>query len=416
MTKKILTTTALVAAIITSGVGQASADIGDAIAGGIIGGVIVGAIQRDRQRTRVVSGATSAARQLARDVQTALNHFYFHVGTPDGVMGRQSRAGVSQYQGYMGFPITGELAEFERQVLITAYQRAIYGGPQVTQVSQSHQDGLRGLLPLVRDEMLGVAPRTDTLAAAPAAPLVPAPETTSAGLPNLFGATPVQVSLASHCNRVSLISNANGGLTDINTMSDPVFTLNEQFCLARGHAIAEGEAILAQYPGISPQAVAEQCAGLSASLQSSIAAMSLQARDVVLAGVTQSVLNSGMSAADLATNARICLSNGYASDSLPVAIGSALILVALGETAYGELPAHHLMQGIGAAQRRDLASEWFTASVPAAGASLTTVGFQPGPAARGSLILAAVDGVNGVAAPVAPQPLVPQPVIPAASK
>lgn len=414
MTKKILTTTALVAAIITSGVGQASADIGDAIAGGIIGGVIVGAIQRDRQRTRTVAPVvSSAARQLARDVQTALNHFYFNVGAPDGVLGAQSRAGISQYQGYMGFPITGELAEFERQVLITAYQRAIYGGPQVTQVAQSHQDGLRGLLPTVRDEMLGVAPQGQTLVAAP---LAPQPEVTNGAMPNLVGASPVLVSLASHCNRVSLVSSANGGLTDASTMTDPMFTLNEQFCLARGHAIAEGEAILAQYPALTPQAVTDQCAVLGNSLQASIAALSLQARDVVLAGVTQSVLTSGMSAADLATNARICLSNGYASDALPVAIGSALILVALGETAYGELPAHHLMQGIGAAQRRDLASEWFTASVPAAGAALTTVGFQPGPAARGALILAAVDGVNGVAAPVILQPLVPQPVVPAASK
>lgn len=244
-------------------------------------------------------------------------------------------------------------------------------------------------------------------------PAAPAGGATVAAMPNFLGggAAPTPVSLASHCNRVSLITSSNGGLTDINTMTDPVFTLNEQFCLARGYAIAEGEAILAQYPGVAPQAVAEQCGVLATSMQANIAALSLQSRDVVVAGVTQFVLTSGMSAADLATNARICLSSGYASDTLPVALGSALILAALGEAGYGELPAHHLMQGIGAAQRRDLASEWFTASVPAAGAAITTVGFQPGPAARNGLILAAVAGISGARTPsvTATTPLVVQP-------
>lgn len=241
---------------------------------------------------------------------------------------------------------------------------------------------------------------------ASAQPLVQNPAAPPAGavvaaVPNLLGggAAPAQVSLASHCNRVSLVTSSNGGLTDINTMTDPVFTLNEQFCLARGYAIAEGEAILAQYPSVTPQAVAEQCGVLATSMQANISALSLQSRDVVLAGVTQFVLTSGMNAADLATNARICLSSGYSTDNLPVAVGSALILTALGEVGYGELPAHHLMQGIGAAQRRDLASEWFTTSVPAAGAAVTTVGFQPGPSARNGLILAAVAGVNGASVP-----------------
>ena len=93
-----------------------------------------------------------------------------------------------------------------------------------------------------------------------------------------------------------------------------------------------------------------------------------------------------------------------------MAIGSALILTALGETAYGELPAHHLMQGIGAPQRPDLAAEWFRASVPGPGAATMSVSFQPGPATRNALILAAVDHVAGPApgaVPTAPQPAMP---------
>ncbi|MCB1390222.1 MAG: peptidoglycan-binding protein [Rhodobacteraceae bacterium] len=522
MSSKIFVSTVLSAALITGSVGEASADIGDAIAGGIIGGIIVGGIQSSR-RTRTVV-IDSGARQLARDIQTALNHFYFNVGTPDGVLGRQSRAGISQYQAYLGFPVTGTLTEFERQILISAYQRALVGGPEVTRVSQRHRDGLRGLLEVVRDEMAGGGVRTRTAGAyglppevadavdeiaassdpsaeqlvqrsgfiqlsdlngdgrtdyiidtsvtgsafwcnaqactvqvfvstpdgysrndfqtndstpaafnclrsscqlngnapvsvaaqggtAPAGPLAPpvaaaqplvqnpgaGPATTTAGaggMPNFLGtgARVQQASLASHCNRVGLVTSANGGYSDIGSMTDPVFTLNEQFCLARGYAIADGEALMAQL-GIQPQDVAAQCAGLGTTLQAQVSSLSLQSRDVVLASTTQWVLTSGMSATDLATNARICLSSGYATDNMPVAIGSALILAALGETAYGELPAHHLMQGIGAAQRRDLASDWYRASVPVA---LTTeVAFQPGPADRNRLILAAVDMAGG---------------------
>lgn len=406
MTSKIFISTLLSAALISGSVGQASADIGDAIVGGIIGGVIVNEVQRNRARTppRTVVVDTSA-RQQAREVQSALNHFYFNVGAPDGVLGPQSRAGISQYQSYLGFPMTGELTEFQRQVLISSYQRAQFGGPQVIQVSQSHPDGLRGLLRVVRDEMMGV-PQTPSVTAAAPAPIAPAaPGTVAAGMPNFLsgGAQTQQVSLASHCNRVGLITSANGGYSDIGTLREPAFTLNEQFCLARSYAIADGEALMAQL-GVSAQDVAGQCAGIGGALQVQIAALSQQPRDVVLANTLQWTQTSGMSPRDLATNARICLSSGYATDDMAVALGSALILTALGETAYGELPAHHLMQGIGAGQRQDLATEWYHASVPV---TLTTeVAFQPGPAGRNQLILAAIDMANrGTAtmpAPTAP--------------
>jgi len=414
MIRKSLTTTALAAALVTSGVGQASADIGDAIAGGIIGGVIVGAIQNNNQRqpARTTSPSTravsSAARQEARAVQTALNTFGFDVGVPDGVLGRQSRAGISQYQAYMGFNPTGDLDGFQRDVLLQAYQRNEMGGAAVTQVVMGHPDGRRGLLLVVRDEMLGLNTRV-------AAPAQPQPAVPATGVPNLFagqgGAVAgTAVSLASHCNRVALITSSNGGYTDLGRMTDAGFALNEQFCLARGYAIAEGEALMAQIPGMTQQMAAQQCAGIASSMQGAIGALGMQPRAAVLASASQFALTSGMTAPDLANTARVCLSSGYATDNLPVAIGSALILTALGETAYGELPAHHLMQGIGAPQRPDLAAEWFRASVPGPGAATMSVSFQPGPATRNALILAAVDHVAGPApgaVPTAPQPAMP---------
>ncbi|WP_068301188.1 peptidoglycan-binding protein [Pararhodobacter sp. CCB-MM2] len=535
MNTKILTSTALVAALIVGQTGRANADIGDAIAGAVLGGIIMGGIQSQRprvvQRTVVVD---NTARQQAREIQTALNHFGWNVGGVDGSLGPASRRGITNYQAYLQFPATGQLLEFERLVLVTAYQRAIAGGAEVTRITQRHRDGQRGLLEAVRDEMRGGGTRTagayglppevadavdeiaaaadptaeqlvqrsgfvqladlngdgrtdyiiDTsvtgsafwcnaqactvqvfvstpdgyarndfqsndstpaafdclqsacrlsegtttlVAAAPATapsgalaapvaaaqPMVPNPgaaPAASGAMPNFLGGAgrAQTASLASHCNRVGLVTSANGGYTDLGSMSDPVFTLNEQFCLARGYAIADGEALMAQL-GVASSDVAGQCAGLADALQAQVAALSLQSREVVLASMTQWMLTSGMNTADLATNARICLSSGYSTDNLPVAIGSALILTALGESAYGELPAHHLMQGIGAVQRRDLAGAWFDASVPVA---LTTeVAFQPGPASRNALVLAAAHAANGTGMPAAPvvTPVAPAP-------
>jgi peptidoglycan hydrolase-like protein with peptidoglycan-binding domain len=238
---------------------------------------------------------------------------------------------------------------------------------------------------------------------ASAQPMVPNPRATAVVVPNFFaGAGAQQVSLASHCNRVGLVTSANGGFTDVGTLSDPIFALNEQFCLARGYAIAEGEGLAAQVPGATSPMIAEQCAGFAPALQPHVAALSLQPRAEVARGVAQFVLASGMAPADLTATARICLSSGYMTENLTVAIGSALLLYALGETGYGELPAHHLMQGIGASQRRELALDWFEASVPQ-GPMAQAVGFAPGSGNRNALIQAALaliaDGVRPAPAP-----------------
>jgi len=528
-TRKFLTATAVAAAVIA---GHAEPAQADPFFGALVGGFIGSAIgsqtnQRQRQRTVVrrtqPSGAATAQRQANRELQTALNFFGFNVGTADGAIGPRSRAGISQYQAYLGFPSTGQATDFERMVLMTAWQRAQLGGPQVTQVTARHRDGMRGLLEAVRDEMsggpvrrtagayglppevadsvdeiaassdpsaeqliqrsgfiqladlngdgrtdyildtsvtgsafwcnaqactvrvyvstpegysrndfqaFGVTPAmfdclrgtcnlrpdggTTLVAAAPtqagavaspvasAQPMVPNPAASAPAVPNFFAGQGAQtVSLASHCNRVALVTSANGGFTDLSRLDDPVFALNEQFCLARSYAIAEGEALAAQVPGATPQAIAEQCAGFAPVLQPHVAALSLQPQAEVSRGLAQFVLASGMAPADLVATARICLASGYMTENMTVAIGSGMLLHALGETGYGELPAHHLLQGIGASQRRELAQAWFAASIPQA-PSAQAVGFAPGPQGRNALINAALAMTGeGAQAPVA---------------
>ena len=76
-------------------------------------------------------------------------------------------------------------------------------------------------------------------------------------------------------------------------------------------------------------------------------------------------LDTGIPPADLAATARVCLAVGYRQDDMRMAVGSALLLSSMGEAAYGELLGHHLLEGFGTTTRRDLAAEWYNASLTA---------------------------------------------------
>lgn len=395
---------------------------GDALAGGIVGAVIGGLIvhemNKNKQRPRATTTSqkaqvSSGQREANREVQTALNYFGYNVGTPDGAIGPKSRAAISQYQALMGYPPTGQLTDFERTILTTAHQRAMIGGAATMQMAASHPMGTRGLLLMQRDEMAGLpgagfgAPgvAAGAVAGAGAAVGLPAfgaaPQQPAApALPNFFGGAATMVSLASHCNKVSLLTNTNGGFVTAASMTDPVFALSEQFCLARTYAMAQGDELIAKVPGTTPQQVAEQCKALGPAMQDHVAALSLQDRDAVLQGVSGFVLSSGMQPAQLAATARICLGSGYTTDSLDVAVGSALLLTVLGEKGYAELVGHHLSQGFGATQRPDLALGWYETSLDAGGSAL----FAPGMPERAALIRKAAFTLGGKADKAAAEP------------
>lgn len=495
----------------------------DGLVGGIIGGIIGNAIasgSRSSTPQRVVRsspGMSSAQREENRAVQTALNHFGWNVGTADGVLGRRSREGVTQYQVFSGFAGTGRLTDFERNILVTAHQRAIMGGPQVAQTVSSHPQGMRGLLLVVRDEMSGRSParsagnyglpapvatavdeiaassdpnaeqlvqragfiqladmngdgRTDYIldtsvtgsafwcsaqactvqaflstpdgyvrndfqafnvtpamftcqrgtcelgvsnapvsVAAPAAPMQqplapttdvalsvpsaqPAARNTGAqaaaapAVPNFFGGGQGTRSLASHCNKVNLLTSANGGFTTLQTMNDRAIVIAEQFCLARTYAMADGETLIAKVQGATPDQIAAQCAGFAPSLQPHVSALSVKSRDEVMRDVGSFILQTGMNPEQLGATARICLAVGYKQDNMVLAIGSGLLLVAMGERAYGELMGHHLTEGFGATQRDDLSLAWYEYGLDPA----KTAVFAPMQPERDDLLRAAV--------------------------
>ncbi|MCV2882540.1 peptidoglycan-binding protein [Actibacterium sp. XHP0104] len=401
--------------------GRAAADAGDALAGGIIGGIIGGAIVKEsnkpKRQTYTTRHVPSATRAQNAEVQTSLNYFGFAAGSPDGVLGRNSRTAISQYQVFMGYPPSGYLTDYERSFLVSSYHRAITGGAATTQLVAQNQMGTRGLLKAYQQEAAGIPP---TMATTPMAPQTPLPQQQGTmafapveeaapqtpALPN-FVAQSGRPSLASHCNKVSLLTNSNGGFTTQAAMTDANFALNEQFCLARTYAIARGEELAQQVQGFSSDQIAQQCAGFGPAMKEHVAALSLKPQAEVLQGVGGFILNSGMSLEQLAGTARICLSVGYRTDDMDVALGSALLLTALGEQPYGELMGHHLAQGFGATRRPDLALTWYQSASDAIDNGATPV-FAPGQPERNSLIMNAAYQINGRAAGPA-QSAAPQP-------
>ncbi|MBE0452560.1 peptidoglycan-binding domain-containing protein [Roseovarius autotrophicus] len=390
---------------------QVAADLKDGIVGGLVGGAVSGIIVNEsakaRERNRAptttttttpqqVYRAPTVSSQQVREEQTALNYFGFPAGTPDGVSGRNTRNAISQYQAHMGYPVNGYLAEHERQFLISSYYRAQSGGVATSQLIAERGQGTRGLLHAYRDEAAGgPQAQSPVMAAIPQGAQVQ-PSAGFAALPNFMASGGDGPSLASHCNQVSLVTSSNGGFVTAASMQDPRLALSEQFCLARTYAIAEGETMAASLKGITPAQLEEQCRAFGPAMRDHVAALSLQDRGEVIDGVRGFVLQTGQSPAQLAGTGKVCLSVGYRVDNMAVALGSGLLLTALGQEAYGELIGHHLNEGFGTTRRPDLAQGWYLAAIEAIENGATPV-FAPGNDGRSELLRRAIPG--GVAAP-----------------
>ena len=435
MLTKTITASVLALSVAIIPASRVSADAGDFVAGAIIGGIVGHAATKNNQRRKSSSSTYARPRipstQEGREIQASLNYFGFNAGTVDGQLGQRSRNAVSAYQAYLGYPSTGYLSPFEQNLLISSYNRAQAGGYAVTQQVATNPDGTRGLLKTYRAELAGqatapvqgttivvapqpVAPATTTttttvVAAAPAP--APAPEAPAAGLPSFLGggATP---SLASHCNTVSLLTNSNGGFTTAAAMTDPNVALNEQFCLARTYAIAKSEDMISKVQGFTPDQIAAQCEQFAPAMQPHVAALALKTQPEVVSGVASFILTTGMSPAQLKGTAQICMGVGYRTDNMEVALGSALMLYAMGDHVYGELMGHHLAQGFGTSKRVDTARVWYAEGIRAVDSGAPAV-FAPGQPERNELLRKASLSLGTSNSSVTPvQPLVQPAALP----
>ncbi len=393
----------LAAAIAATPATRAAADLADGLVGGLVGGAVSGIIVNESAKARERRTAprrvyrapvNTVARQQVIEEQTALNYFGFPAGTPDGVRGRNTRNAAAQFQAHMGYPATGNMTEYERQFLVSSYFRAQTNPTLTAQLVAQRGMGQRGLLHAYRDEAAGMMTPGATgggsvMVSKPTQGADAGTGATMAALPNLMGDGSDGPSLASHCNQVSLVTSSNGGFVTAASMGDPRFALNEQFCLARTYAISSGEAAAANLSGVNNAQLEEQCGAIGPAMRDHVAALSLEPRDAVLDDVRGFVLESGQSPAQLSGTAKICLSVGYRTDNMDVALGSALLLTGLGEDAYSELIGHHLNEGFGTTRRPDLAMAWYEAGITSVERSGEPV-FAPGSPERTDLIRKAV--------------------------
>ncbi len=528
MFSKSIKTAAAAALLATSASAPAMAsDLGAAIAGAIVGGAIVSSAQKNKARQRSSAAYYSATRAQNRETQSALNYFGFPAGTPDGVLGARSRSAIIQYQTYVGFPATGRLAPYERDFLVSSYNRAQVGGPQVVKAMQTHQHGVRSLLTTWYSEVHGgpsgtiyggmpievsnaideVAQSSDpsaeqllqrsgfiqladlngdgktdyildtsvsgsaywcgakdctvmvfasgpdgfsrndflshvatpasfschqstcrlndtatTEAAAPTVPVQPAPaapatvpvtakEQPAPGLNSLTlfqTAQPAapEKSLAGYCGKVGLLTSSNGGFTTVSNITDPDFVLSEQFCLARTYTVANGEKLMQSVQGATQAQVDQQCDAFGPVLAPYVGKLSTAAPAQLLSEVQSFVLNSNMSLEQLQDTAQICLFSAYRRDDMQVALGSALIMTAIGQKPYGELIAHHLQHGFGVATNNDQAQAWYNTAIEALNNGAEPV-FAPGQTERTALLQAAVASGSGAAPLVQPAAALP---------
>ncbi len=417
-------------ALATTAMPQKTFADGADFAAGILTGIVGSAIVNNAQKPKYVVRKQAAPRptvntyerQQNREVQTSLNYFGFPAGVPDGIMGRNSRSAVAQYQAFMGYPATGALTEYERAFLTSSYQRAIIGGPQVSQVIAARGLGPRGLLHAYRDEQMGgsampqvqeaaappppaVAPQTEPVAAAtpapavvpvpvPAAPVVEA--AAGSKLPS-FLAQSTGVSIASHCNRVSMSTGSNGGFITAASMTDPQQALNEQFCLARTYAIEQGDSLAVTVQGFSMAEMQQQCEAFAPTMFEYQARIASQSPAEAAASLQDFVVATGAPPAQLSANARICLGIGYRTDNAELALASAMVLVGLGEDAYGEMLGHHLLNGFAAPKRTDRGMEWLEVAILSLESGSSPL-VSTGGAGRTQLLKAAVQSATGVSA------------------
>ena len=289
----------------------------------------------------------------------------------------------------MGYPATGQLQEQERVFLVSSYHRAQSGGA-ATQQLISQFNGTQGLLAAYRDEAAGNTTLAATETKPAIEPIIETVEEPSGVLPNLTAFdTPTETSLASFCNQVGLVTGSNGGFSTLVSMSDAQFTLGEQFCLARTYAISAGEELTANLQGISAAQVETQCQAFGPATAQYVASLPVKPHTEVMADVSQFILTTGMSPMQLAGTSKICLSVGYRTDNMEVAVGSALLLTVLGEQPYAELLGHHLLNGFGVAPQPEHALAWFETSIEALMAGSDAV-FVPGQIERTDLLRAAL--------------------------
>lgn len=386
-----ITAVAAAAVLASSSVATADSKIGAFAVGAAVGAIVTNEVNKNRQRQaaqqqqstqqRAVaqqrSRANSYQRQQNREVQSALNGFNFPVGGVDGQLGPKSRSAIANYQAYMGYQPTGYLEPYQRQALVDSHQRLQAGGgaayPEVVA-----NEGTQGLLKAFADPTYANKYRNNGVQnAALQNNNAVAPASTGAATPAF---APLNLSknsnpssMASHCELVAGMTQANQGVVLASNVTDPEQALGEQFCEARSYSITQSQGVLAQ-ANQSEDEVAAACTQIADLMQPATA--QIGTGDVKLVAtqaqkIAAEAFNSDMETATV--YGEICLGLGYRRDDAAMALGAATVLLASGKVPYAEVMGHHLRWGFGTTAVPAASNAWYDAAL----SSVEDGGAQP---------------------------------------
>ncbi|MEM1074857.1 MAG: peptidoglycan-binding domain-containing protein [Pseudomonadota bacterium] len=371
-------------------------------------------VRRSTTQQRSTYSQNSYQRQQNREVQSALNSFGFPVGTVDGALGKRSRSAIANYQSYMGWQPTGYLDDYQRQNLVGSMQRMQAGGGQAYPKVVANE-GTKGLLKAFNDPTYankyndtgvqtaslqdnGAVARNNVAAGATAPTVASAQQpTTFAPLDLSLGQAPT--SMASHCELVTGMTQANQGVVLANNVTDPEQALGEQFCEARAFAITQSQGVLAQARQTEDQ-VATSCGQIATAMQP--ASSQIGTKDVKLVATSAQQIANGIFNNDMNTAAaygQICLGMGYRQDDAAMALGGATVLLATGQMPYAEVMGHHLRWGFGTTASADASNAWYETAIVSMEQGAQPV-FVPSKTAERNAIIKA-----SIAAPVATAPV-----------
>ncbi|WP_116132929.1 peptidoglycan-binding domain-containing protein [Tropicimonas sp. IMCC34043] len=355
-----------------------------------------------------MSAAERAQRQENKDVQTALNAFGFNVGTPDGVFGKNTYAGMRDYQAFMGYPVTGELDPYQKQFLLESQQRAVasgayptrdmlkayqneargysngYGAPNGANPGTGYNDtngyagnggyntngGYNGNDGYAGNGAYGGSNGYPVPPPAVVPPMAnqPVPATTDIKLPILPTRSGGLVgsgggSMADRCELVDLLSQSSGVIQAVN-ITDPDQALSQQFCAMRGYAISEGQSVMAAY-GVDDESMRSEVCGPIALQMAETGAMTGESSPQVAAAKAAEITRGlGVDDPSAARDyGRMCLSVGYRVDDPELAAGGALMMLGQGDYAYAEVIAHHLREGFGVPANSAAAVPWYETTI-----------------------------------------------------
>ena len=372
-------------------------DLGGVIGGIIIGGIIANEANKNRNRRAAPRQPTAPRRDAAqveeaKALQGALNHFGFDAGPVDGAPGRKTQAAVAVYQGSLGHPQTGVITDVERQLLLDSMARERMNPGEAMQIAATNPYGRRGLPSAYRQMAMpaampfgqnpGNAPQQGTPAPAVVAPpIAPAQVAMPAfGLPT----EPVR-SVNGHCNQVQVLTTTNGGYASADVMPDPAHALNEQFCLARTFAMAEGQKV-ATSVGATQEQITSLCGILKQRFEPKLAGLGASTPDALAQTVRVEIAAAGTPVDQMQVTGKVCLAEGYRTDDPVMAAVASATLVGSDMPPYGELLGHHLREGFGIAANPAAGKVWVLDAVNRIKAGATPV-FLPGQAAERGAIL-----------------------------